>query len=110
MLDQPDRPEPCMPSFDEEAASSQASDADKHTRLPPGTAVLDRPDRPEPDASQDEPADLQSSSTPPNAAFAYSTASDSLTARPGSPATREEVKRLTFSHQHTLIWLLSRLV
>ena len=91
MLDQPERPEPRIPSLDKEAGPSQSPDADKHSKLPPQTAVLDRPDRPEPESSHDDAADMRSNLTQQTGAFAWSRDEHHDSARPSSPANKEEV-------------------
>lgn len=91
MLDQPERPEPRIPSRDEEAVPSQSPDADKHSKLPPQTAVLDRPDRPEPERSHDDAADMHNDLTQQSGAFAWSRGEHHDSARPSSPANKEEV-------------------
>lgn len=88
MLDQPDRPEPRLPSLDEEAGSSLTPDADKQTNLPPQTAMLDRPERPEPESSHRDAADTQSSFTEQSGDVILG---HDQFARPSSPANKEEV-------------------
>lgn len=105
MLDQPDRPEPRLPSVDEEAGPSQTLDEDKQSKLPPQTAVLDRPDRPEPESSRtDGAADRQSRFTEHSAKVLLSTAGHDQSARPSSPANKQEVCCLA---AHAYMWCFS---
>lgn len=100
MLDQPDRPEPHVPTKDEKAGSSQASNTDKQSNLPPQTAVLDRPERPEPESSHDDASSAQSSLTQQAGTFAFSSAGQIDFARPSSPANGEEVHNRLVHHAY----------